>query len=1105
MGNVSIGDARKAEFMKWLIEKTAFSHSSLAKYIERLQKASSYVNKRIFEIDEVDNLKQLHQSIIKTLYFKRLGWNDQISLMTAFNQYLEFLSQWTIEQIHDEMVEAASTKENADNARELNYNSLITAVLRGELYQPLIEALHHDKIDTMGQLIDINLFFYLNSKSLYSWKERLAVLEGLKVLLDPYRKNFKKGEIVQITNRDASVAEEQVSTVTANNGLHKVDIRDKKNYMHMKPQKFILQGKEFDVTSWKEVLTGVCEELFKFFPSQMAILIDQSIGRGGHPLFGRNRNRILNGNKLSNGLYINVQFSAYGILNNVEALCQKCGIGPNELEIFVKSKKENRSTGNNELHKSDIIDKKNYVHKKNQKFVLEGKELDVTSWNEVLIGVCEELFKRFPSQMAALIDQPVYRGGLPLFVRNKNFLYTNKLSNGFYVDSQLSESGVLNNIEAICQKFGIQLKELEIFVKNQRGNRPKSNMQDEPATQLTSIVEETSSRVSVSPPKVDDIAENINSGNLVSFPQPNNSREATDSFAATVMDDEYLYGLRDEFRNYIRQQHPEWADATVDMHKSDAYFLKNNDVGIGLTEAFANEEALLVARDKIRDYLRDVNKVGNSENGANGYLRTMRMFKEFLLRHPDPVTTLTKDNFDLAVIDKVADVISTCFANGFRLNSSIELSRFRTFYANELGEEISLSDEELNKYIVASGSTFDGKVYSVSSETKEQIKGLVENYFDDGAQAIFYAEFYAKNENWLFDESVISEDMLVGILREVFPRLSFTQTYFGYTTESVFNVLESEILRVWGDDVLLTYAQLAERLEYVPIERIKYALGQNADFIWNNTGEFTHVSKIDITEDETTEIVRFADAEIRTHKYASIAYAPLGEIPEKNYALSVTAIHNSLYHICLSRNYEQHGKIITRKGYGIDAKSIMEEHCRTLDRCTLDDLLEFEKDLTGECHRWIPMEAGYAVMVRTDENAFVAERYVDFDKSAIDKAIDQFVNGGEYTPLRAVTTFALFPHCRQPWNLFLLESYCRRFSDNFRFEVLSVNSTNAGVVVRKHSRLTYFDIMADAVAKSGISLNEKTVLNFLATSGYTSQRRYAKIVELIKQATALRA
>lgn len=598
---------------------------------------------------------------------------------------------------------------------------------------------------------------------------------------------------------------------------------------------------------------------------------------------------------------------------------------------------------------------------------------------------------------------------------------------------------------------------------------------------------------------------NINSGNLVSFPQPNIDSEATESVAANVMEDEYLYGLRDEFRNYIHQQHPEWAESTVEMHKSDAYFLKNNDVGISLTEAFANEKALLVARDKIRDYLRDMNRVGNPESGANGYLRTLRMFKEFLSIRPTPVTTLPKDDFDLAVIEKVTEVISTCFANGFRLNSSIELARFRTFSANDLGEEISLSDEELKKYIAACGTTYGGKVYSVSIQTKERIRELAAEYFAVGAQTIFFAEFYTKNENWLLDASVVSEDMLVSILRGLFPKLYFTQTYFGYTGESVFNVLESEVLRVWGDDVLLTYEQLAERLQYIPIERIKYALGQNADFIWNNTGEFTHVSKVNITEEESAKIAFFAEMKIRAHNYVSIAYIPFGEIPENNFELSVTAVHNAVFHICLSRDYEQHGKIITRKGTGINAKYIMEEHCRTLDRCTLDDLLEYEKDLTGNCHRWIPMEAGYIVMVRTDEIGFVAEKYIDFDKGAIDKAIDQFMDGGEYILLQAVTTFALFPDCGQPWNLFLLESYCRRFSDNFRFEALSVNSTNAGVIVRKHSRLTYSVIITDAVAKSGISLDEKTVLNFLAKSGYTSQRRYAKIVELIKQATALRA
>jgi len=127
---------------------------------------------------------------------------------------------------------------------------------------------------------------------------------------------------------------------------------------------------------------------------------------------------------------------------------------------------------------------------------------------------------------------------------------------------------------------------------------------------------------------------------------------------------------------------------------------------------------------------------------------------------------------------------------------------------------------------MASGTIFDGKVYSVSSETKNEIKDLADNYFADGAQAIFFAEFFAKNENWLFKNSVISVDMLAGILRNIYPRLSFTLTYFGFTSEPVSCVLESEILRVWGDYALLTYEQLAERLQYIPIERIKNALSK---------------------------------------------------------------------------------------------------------------------------------------------------------------------------------------------------------------------------------------------------------------------------------------
>lgn len=600
-----------------------------------------------------------------------------------------------------------------------------------------------------------------------------------------------------------------------------------------------------------------------------------------------------------------------------------------------------------------------------------------------------------------------------------------------------------------------------------------------------------------------NLKENINSGNLVTFPQPNIRCEATCSFADTVMDDEYLYGLRDEFRNYIRQQHPEWADSTVDMHKSDAYFLKNNDVGISLTEALANEEALLVARDKIRDYLRDVNKVGNPENGANGYLRTVRMFKEFLSRDPAPVTTLTKDNYDIAVIEKVVDIISMRFANGFRLNSSIELSRFRNFYANELGEELKLTDEELKSYIAACGTTFDGKVYAVSAQAKERIKELAEEYFTDGAQAIFFAEFYSKNENWLFSASVVSEDMLISILRRLFPKLLFTQTYFGYTDASVFATLENEILRVWGDDVLLTYEQLSERLQYMPLDRIKYALCQNGDFIWNSVETFSHISRIDITESERESIREAVVRECNVLGYVSITDLPFVEIEERNYELSITGVHNAVYRICLSDKFDKKGKIVTRKGDVFDAMTIMKEYCRTIEKCSLDDLLNFEKELTGEVHRWIPMEAGNTILVRVDRDTYVADRYVHFNGDVIDIAIGLFVKG-DYLPLKSFTTFGAFPDCGQVWNLFLLESYCRRFSRMFRVDTPSVNSRNAGVVIRKSCGMDYTEIMTDAVANADIPLNNTAIGKFLYENGYTGKRTTSKTNEIIDKAKALR-
>lgn len=458
---------------------------------------------------------------------------------------------------------------------------------------------------------------------------------------------------------------------------------------------------------------------------------------------------------------------------------------------------------------------------------------------------------------------------------------------------------------------------------------------------------------------------------------------------------------------------------------------------------------------------------------------------------------------DQTVLDKLMQILSKRFTNGLRINSPIELARFRSFAAEDLGEEILLPDEELKSYIAGCGTTFDGKVYTVSAQTKERIRGLVEEYFADGAQAIFFAEFYAKNENWLFEASVVSQDMLIGILRMLFPKLSFTQTYFGYTDASVFAVLESEILRVWGDDVLLTYKQLAERLKYIPLDRIKYVLGQNGNFIWSSVETFSHVSRINITDEEREAIREVAVRKCNAYGYVSIKDLPFGEIEERNYELSITAVHSAVYRLCLSDKFDKQGKIVTRKGDVVDALTIMKEYCRTIDKCSLDDLLNIGKELTGEVRRWIPMEAGNAILVRIDKDTYVADRYVHFNADMIDEVIELFVKG-DYLPLKSFTTFGAFPDCGQEWNLFLLESYCRRFSRRFRFDTPTVNSRNAGAVIRKSCGLNYTEIMTDAVANADIPLKSTVVGKFLYESGYTGRSTTAKVGEIIDKVKAIR-
>lgn len=452
---------------------------------------------------------------------------------------------------------------------------------------------------------------------------------------------------------------------------------------------------------------------------------------------------------------------------------------------------------------------------------------------------------------------------------------------------------------------------------------------------------------------------------------------------------------------------------------------------------------------------------------------------------------------DDAVSSTLTEIIEQKFPNGIRPNSIIDTNKLHNYFFDIMGKGIHDDIPDIPSALEAVGIKHGDKVFVVSESDRLKLEELFTRLLSNNNRMFFYDELYGVHADFFEGLHIFSSELLRTILSEVFPSVIYFKKYC-QTDRSI--SVESEILRCFESLVALSYDQLKDKLPYIPLPKIRQVLAQSGKFVWVKKSVYTHLQGIVFDTQECEDICKNITKAIDVHGFASLATENMLVSAELNPELSETAIRNGFYQVYLAKDYEKRGNIVSEKGTVLNAVAVFQDFCRSHERLSLKELIAYEKEIIGSVHNQ-SLYAAYDNMVRVDYDTFVADSVIQFDVEKTDIALSRFV-AGEVIPLGSVTSFTSFPFIDgYSWNLFLLESYCRRFSRKYHFQCLSVSSSNVGAIYKKSVGFTnYATVVAAAVGIAQIKLDEQIVGDFLSESGFIARRTsfVAEVVELAR-------
>ena len=452
-------------------------------------------------------------------------------------------------------------------------------------------------------------------------------------------------------------------------------------------------------------------------------------------------------------------------------------------------------------------------------------------------------------------------------------------------------------------------------------------------------------------------------------------------------------------------------------------------------------------------------------------------------------------------------ILSEEFEDGLRLNG-MRLRKFRSICEERYHETLEPDDEKLIALLKQVGEERDERIYArrngEASSLMDTIRQDILQTLSAGASCVYPQQIFEKYRAELARQlTVYNADAFKAMLLSSTGRqLSASHGIICLPGKN--GNIAADVMNLFQDSyVPISYAQMAEQLWYIPMERIKHVLSTEKSIVTIEQETYFYAPNFPISTHELTALARAMHRRIEDDGFlVAKDLRELMQVHCPNAAMDTAdwkdwGVRNVMTWL-LRDQFDFNGVIICARGVGMDTHMVFRSYCKAHKRVTMDELKDLcaQLGVSGIC--W---DSVLAEMVRISRSEFISKRLIAFDSESTDRVLEQACPG-DYMPLKDFTLFMGLPGVAVPWNGFLLESYLRDYSRVFRLEQAGpVEHTPIGAMVRRTSTIrSNRDLLIDALAHEDSWHNTGEALDVLVARGYRAQRLMANATDIIKAA-----